>query len=554
MKNVSKPFFYIVCPAFNSSPFIGVAIESIQRQTYFNWILVVIDDSSTDNTYVIAKAKAADDKRIIVLRKNNEGPFLAREYGINYVKKIINNDDAYIMFLDSDDLFQDDAFQYLYNKIVSYNYVDFVCFNSRWIDINGLPRRPNYNISSEILLSSNIDILKESIFKNTYSYIWSVCIKAKLLFSKFSIPSSFCNARSCEDFIRLFEIYKISRKALYIDKSLYIHRDNPSSLIHSFGEKEWHDWLDITNYIYVETINIHNNIVESIPNKLVIGYCNQILYVIKKANLNKLNNIHMNSIFDFINSLYMFNMSFKINVNDNPVLNAIYCKKYKVANKLLKKMLFFEKIRYYKRFIISCSRSIKRFFYQKIKWSHIKNKDISLFCNNCISGYIYKKINIEIKSPLTWCLMLPKDIVKLMNNLNYYMSLDLVKSPPFEDEFKELGGTVVDFPCAYLGDLKLLFPHSLTFWDAAEKWNRRKARINYSNIAIIVFVEKGIQTIDFIDDYKKIPYKKIIITYKRIDNANHYVLACKDNLSWFNTIHGVKAYWELFDWKRFLDS
>ena len=61
----------IVLPVFNGERHLGEAIESIVRQTYTQWELIVVDDGSTDSTPDVAQGYAEKDKRIIYLRQEN---------------------------------------------------------------------------------------------------------------------------------------------------------------------------------------------------------------------------------------------------------------------------------------------------------------------------------------------------------------------------------------------------------------------------------------------------------------------------------------------------
>ncbi len=65
MPNVS-----ILIPAFNASNYIAAAIDSVLFQTYTDWELIVLDDCSSDETFTIAEAYAQRDKRIQVLRND----------------------------------------------------------------------------------------------------------------------------------------------------------------------------------------------------------------------------------------------------------------------------------------------------------------------------------------------------------------------------------------------------------------------------------------------------------------------------------------------------
>ncbi len=87
----------VIMPSWNTGRFIAESIQSVINQTYTNWELIIVDDSSTDNTdEIIAGFK---DKRIKYLKnKKNSGAAITRNRAIREAKG------EWIAFLDSDDL------------------------------------------------------------------------------------------------------------------------------------------------------------------------------------------------------------------------------------------------------------------------------------------------------------------------------------------------------------------------------------------------------------------------------------------------------------------
>lgn len=87
----------VIMPTYNHARYIGEAIESVLRQTYQNFELIIIDNFSTDNTAeIVASYK---DNRIKYLKFRNHGIIAAsRNHGIK------NSKGKYIAFLDSDDV------------------------------------------------------------------------------------------------------------------------------------------------------------------------------------------------------------------------------------------------------------------------------------------------------------------------------------------------------------------------------------------------------------------------------------------------------------------
>lgn len=92
----------IVTPLYNSEKFIEETIESVLKQTYSNWEMLIVDDCSTDLGPSIVKKYSKKDSRIKYIRmEKNKGAALCRNKAIELAKG------EFIAFLDSDDLWKD---------------------------------------------------------------------------------------------------------------------------------------------------------------------------------------------------------------------------------------------------------------------------------------------------------------------------------------------------------------------------------------------------------------------------------------------------------------
>lgn len=141
------------------------------------------------------------------------------------------------------------------------------------------------------------------------------------------------------------------------------------------------------------------------------------------------------------------------------------------------------------------------------KWKQrLTNKDFSIVCSTCIGGHIYHDLGMKFLSPTINMFIKNPDFIKFACNLKYYMSQEL--------RFIE---TDKGFPVAMLGDIELNFNHASTNEEAADNWNRRKARINYDNLYFIFYYREGM-TIEQIREIEKAQCKRAaIITYKPLD-------------------------------------
>ncbi len=89
----------IITPAYNAERHIKYTIESVMKQDYNNWEMLIIDDGSKDTTKFIIEGFVKIDKRIkLISLTENKGVAYARNVGLKEAKG------KYIAFLDSDDL------------------------------------------------------------------------------------------------------------------------------------------------------------------------------------------------------------------------------------------------------------------------------------------------------------------------------------------------------------------------------------------------------------------------------------------------------------------
>lgn len=84
----------IIMPTYNRRQTIQSAIASVQRQTFQDWELIVVDDGSTDGT---ASLIEGSDPRLVLIRQENQGVNAARNAAMLRARG------RYIAFLDSDD-------------------------------------------------------------------------------------------------------------------------------------------------------------------------------------------------------------------------------------------------------------------------------------------------------------------------------------------------------------------------------------------------------------------------------------------------------------------
>ena len=95
----AQPLVSVLMPNYNYGEFIGEAIESVLRQTYSNFELIVCDDGSTDNSRAVVERYQARDARIKLLRQDNGGQ------GAAIYSAYAASKGEIIFLLDADDIY-----------------------------------------------------------------------------------------------------------------------------------------------------------------------------------------------------------------------------------------------------------------------------------------------------------------------------------------------------------------------------------------------------------------------------------------------------------------
>lgn len=174
----------------------------------------------------------------------------------------------------------------------------------------------------------------------------------------------------------------------------------------------------------------------------------------------------------------------------------------------------------------------------------LKNKDFSIICSNCIGGEIYNLLGEKFLSPTINMWQEQSDFIKFALDLKYYLEQPL--------EFIETNELT---PVAKCGDILLHFNHHDNAEDAEYDWNRRKHRINFDNIYIILYNRKlSLEEIKKIEQAeckniavltdKPLPLKYAVLMKPNLDRqyGDHFI--DKDRRG----IYTYEKQWDFVEW------
>lgn len=123
----------VIIPVYNVKSYLSKCIESVEKQSYKNIEIILVDDGSNDGSFSICKEFSKKDKRIKLFHTKNLGLSHARNVGLDYATG------EYIVFVDSDDYIHKNMINTMLSKAGN---ADLVICNYEKILSNGDQKIP----------------------------------------------------------------------------------------------------------------------------------------------------------------------------------------------------------------------------------------------------------------------------------------------------------------------------------------------------------------------------------------------------------------------------
>lgn len=131
------PFFSVIIPLFNKEKYIAQTLESVLKQSFSDFEILIINDGSTDSSEKIVKGFS--DSRINYFSTQNQGAAAARNLGIEKATS------PYIAFLDADDLWFENHLEELKNLTDRFPNAGMYANRYQLIFENGSTYQPTYS-------------------------------------------------------------------------------------------------------------------------------------------------------------------------------------------------------------------------------------------------------------------------------------------------------------------------------------------------------------------------------------------------------------------------
>lgn len=182
--------------------------------------------------------------------------------------------------------------------------------------------------------------------------------------------------------------------------------------------------------------------------------------------------------------------------------------------------------------------------------SLIDREDVTIISNNCWGGWVYRQFGLQYQSPTIGCFFLADDYIRFIRNLSYYLSCPIEFIRPEEaHQAKEARAFVTSwgkYPIGRIEDVDIHFLHYGSEAEVLEKWNRRKERINYSNI-LVKFSQQNLWTEELCYEFNELNIKnKIFFSANYMKGMDHQIVFTGDNRR-----HDIRS--EAPEYKMYMD-
>ena len=151
--------------------------------------------------------------------------------------------------------------------------------------------------------------------------------------------------------------------------------------------------------------------------------------------------------------------------------------------------------------------SYSNYFFRKVinqvNRLRLKNKTFSLIASNCNGCCISHDLGLQFRSPFVNLCLNAADYIKFLENPQAYLDAPL----EFPAEIQK------SYPVGILKDITLHFMHYRSAQEAQEAWERRKERIDWNNLFVLMTDKDGC-TEQLLQRFDALPYRnKIVFTH-----------------------------------------
>ena len=248
------PQISVIVPVYNVEDHLSKCINSLLKQSYSDFELILVDDGSTDQSGAICEEFSRIDKRVRVIHKANSGVSSARNIGID---KAVGN---YITFIDADDFVEEDYLR----ELLDYEF-DLVICDAWYTNPDGSTQKRILDLIDGIDMVSDKNILcwyEKGIMYSVWGRLFSLTLirNNQIFFDE--------NTTRGEDTIFMFNYVDKCNNIKFISEPMYYYvqygKEGSSSKKFNFKNVVALNYLDSFIANWLENHNLQSKKFESV--------------------------------------------------------------------------------------------------------------------------------------------------------------------------------------------------------------------------------------------------------------------------------------------------
>lgn len=200
----------IIMGIYNCAETLDEAIQSILNQTYKDWKLIMCDDDSTDDTYVVAENYTKKYENIILIKNEVN---MGLNYTLNKCLELV--DTKYVARMDGDDLSLPDRLENEFHFLENHTEYSIVSTNMKCFDENGI-----WGICKSIEKPKKEDLIKGTPFCHAPCMVRTEAYKAV---NGYTVDKKLLRM---EDYHLWMKMYSKGFIGYNIQEPLYMMRDD----------------------------------------------------------------------------------------------------------------------------------------------------------------------------------------------------------------------------------------------------------------------------------------------------------------------------------------
>lgn len=240
IREYEKQYLYsdlisIIVPIYNGEQYLPYCLESILKQKYHNFEVILVNDGSIDSSEAICRQYVNRDDRFRYVQKEHGGASSARNYGLELVKG------EYVTFIDADDWVEENYLELLYQSLKENN-ADISVSTYKKFDVD---TNLFYLHAFQINESNQVFTQKELVEKlpqleritESFEIIGGKLVKKSLLLGiQFNERTQLS-----ENMEFWFKLYLLSNRIAFVNKEIYNFRLQDSEARKLYNAKNYVD-------------------------------------------------------------------------------------------------------------------------------------------------------------------------------------------------------------------------------------------------------------------------------------------------------------------------